>query len=486
MQIGKYDVVGQVGAGSTGLVWLATQPEVDRPVAIKQLAPDLATDSSFRDRFRSEARVLASLTTPNIVAVYDYVEAPDEAYIVEEYVDGAPLARVVAEHGRLTSEQAVGVMRGALRGLTDAHDAGLVHGDVTPANILVTTEGVSKLIDFGLSVGSGTSGSSGTAAYASPEAVNGRPLDARSDVYSAGCVLYELLAGRPPFSAGTAAETAVLQVAAAPPELTGSHTRMRGVVGRAMAKDPAERFHDARELLEALEVEAARDLGADWELAASVAGLAVAAGVTTAGVTGAAASTTAPVVTSASAGHTAARATARGLRRIPKKWLIAGGATATVAAVAIAAVALSGGGSTQGLSGRWKVAYTVTDQVTPALPTGSKRTLDYHFTCSGGTCTTRTNFFGHRPLHLVQHGQSYTGTYSTLQTCPAFKSLPAVHGVGRIDDHFELTMSPGSGGSVTTFRGTDTTAIIPLKTSRCSEGSDRSGSSTLVGTRVGS
>ncbi len=92
LQIGRYDVVGQVGAGSTGVVWLATQPEVDRPVAIKQLAADLASDPDFRDRFRTEARVLASLTTPNVVAVYDYVETADGAYIVEEYVDGSSLA----------------------------------------------------------------------------------------------------------------------------------------------------------------------------------------------------------------------------------------------------------------------------------------------------------------------------------------------------------------------------------------------------------
>jgi serine/threonine protein kinase len=289
VQIGKYDVIGQVGAGSTGVVWLATQPEVDRPVAIKQLAADLATDTSFRDRFRAEAQVLASLSTPNVVAVYDYVEAPDGAYIVEEYVDGASLARVVAEAGRLSPEQAVGVTRGALRGLADAHDVDLVHGDVTPANILVAQDGTSKLIDFGLSVSSGSTGSSGTPAYASPEAITGRPLDARSDVYSAGCVLFELLAGEAPFSGGTPAEIAARHAAAEPPALPGAHTGLAHVVGRAMANDPAARYPNAREFLAALEDQAQHDLGASWELTASIAGLALAAALTTTAVTGASA-----------------------------------------------------------------------------------------------------------------------------------------------------------------------------------------------------
>jgi eukaryotic-like serine/threonine-protein kinase len=485
VQIGKYDVIGQVGAGSTGVVWLATQPEVDRPVAIKQLAADLATDTSFRDRFRAEAQVLASLSTPNVVAVYDYVEAPDGAYIVEEYVDGASLARVVAEAGRLSPEQAVGVTRGALRGLADAHDVDLVHGDVTPANILVAQDGTSKLIDFGLSVSSGSTGSSGTPAYASPEAITGRPLDARSDVYSAGCVLFELLAGEAPFSGGTPAEIAARHTAAEPPALPGTHTGLAHVVGRAMANDPAARYPNAREFLTALEDQAQHDLGASWELTASIAGLTLAAALTTTAVTGASAAATTPsVTTTASASRTTAKTAARGLRRIPKKWAIAGGATAAVAVVVIAAVALTGGNTNPDLSGKWNVKYTTTNAVSGGQAVGTFAKFVWNITCNGGRCSAPYVRYGKSVLHLTENGKDYTGTVSTLQRCPAGNGIALVEGAARIDNRLQLTVTATGGNKVTKFQGTDVQDDTTLKPSSCTIPADHHFEATLAAQRA--
>ena len=339
MKFGKYGVVGRVGAGSTGVVWLANDPSLDRQVAIKQLAPELVSNDRFRARFRGEARVLASLSSPNVVAVYDYVEEPERAYLVEEWVDGSSLARVVEAAGRLTPAQAVGVLRGALHGLATAHVAGLVHGDVTPGNVVVAQDGTSKLIDFGLSVPSGSVGTSGTPGYASPEAVDGTALDARSDVYSAACVLFELLAGRPPYQGDTADSIAAQQVAAEVPRLPDVHPRLADVVARAMAKDPAMRPQDASAFLRELEEEADRDLGIGWDAAASVASLAIAATVTTVAVDAATSASSA-----STAHHALSTAPRTGLRHMPKKWVIAMSVGAGVAAIAIIAALTLGSG----------------------------------------------------------------------------------------------------------------------------------------------
>ena len=335
-----YTVVGQIGSGATGVVWLATQVDVDRKVAIKQLAPGLAGNESFRAQFRAEARVLASLTHPNIVTVYDYVEDDDDApYIVEEWVDGAALDRVVATAGRLTAEQAMGVLRGALSGLVAAHAAGVVHGDISATNVLVDTAGTSKLVDFGLASPSGEASSSGTPAYASPEAVSGLPLDARSDVYSAGCVLFELLAGTPPYRADSIDALAAQHVSAPVPALPGGNAHIAEVVARALAKQPADRYPDAAAFLAALEQSAERDLGVAWLAGASIAGLVVGAASVAAAPAGSPASTA--TVTKSATGNSSNVAKFVAKRRVP---LAVGGAALAVAVI-VAAVASAGGGT---------------------------------------------------------------------------------------------------------------------------------------------
>ena len=192
--IGQYEVLGRVAGGSTALLWKARDPQLGREVAIKQVAGDFAR---LREQWRAEARTLASFDSPNIVAVYDYLEDAESAYIVEEWVDGASLGALLATGARLTGQQAVGILRGALMGLAYAHARGIVHRDIAPGNILIDQAGTSKLVDFGLASTTGSLGSSGARAYLSPEALAGQPVTPRSDVYSAAALLAHLLRGRP-------------------------------------------------------------------------------------------------------------------------------------------------------------------------------------------------------------------------------------------------------------------------------------------------
>ncbi|MEP7022171.1 MAG: serine/threonine-protein kinase, partial [Pseudonocardiales bacterium] len=171
--VGSYELIGPVGTGSTATVWKARDLQLERDVALKGLeypTPEL------RAVWRAEARLLAALDEPHVVKVYDYVEDAESAYIVEEWVDGATLSAVLAMGGKLSTAQALGVVRGALLGLAHAHESGVVHRDVSPGNILVDRSGTSRLIDFGLAGPAGSVGGSGTAAYRSPEGDCGQPM----------------------------------------------------------------------------------------------------------------------------------------------------------------------------------------------------------------------------------------------------------------------------------------------------------------------
>ena len=204
-----------------------------RDVAIKVLHPSLAGDPFFLERFRGEARILAGLQDDHIVAVYDYVEDAAGAWIVQEWVNGGSLASVLATHGTLTPQQSLGVERGALTGLATAHRAGIVHGDVSTSNILVTADGVSMLVDFGVAGPVGARGVLGTPAFVSPEACAGLELTPRSDVYSACGVLVTLLTGVAPDD-----ET--------PNRIASKHRqRLAGVLSRGLSAEPQARPTDA-------------------------------------------------------------------------------------------------------------------------------------------------------------------------------------------------------------------------------------------------
>jgi tRNA A-37 threonylcarbamoyl transferase component Bud32 len=277
--IGRYDVEAEVGKGASGTVYRALRRDLGRRVAIKVLAQRLLRDQAFRDRFREEARILASLNHPNVVELYEFAEHDDEAYIVAEYVDGLSLRKVVKHARRLTPEQALGVLKGALSGLGHAHFSGLVHQDVKPDNILVDREGASKLVDFGQALrvtdaSSGRTANLGTAAYMSPELCSGEPVDQRSDLYGAGVLLYELLTGSLPFSAAGAAQLMRKHVSAPVPDprklVPALPAPVAEMVMKALAKQPGERFQDADAFLLALESAAVAGYGEDWEKRASI------------------------------------------------------------------------------------------------------------------------------------------------------------------------------------------------------------------------
>lgn len=266
--LGRYELIGRLSRTASGAVWKGHDPELQRDVALKQVsgaAPEL------RARLASEATVLASLDHPHIVAVYDLVAAGDDLWLVEEWVDGADVTALVAVAGGLSPVQSLGVLRGALQGLAFAHEKGVVHGDVTPGNILVDRQGVSKLVDFGLAGASGRPGiGSGTAGFASPEALRGEPVTCASDVWSAGAVLTALLepGGVPPVASDGPAKGP-----AGPAVPAG----VKRVLERALAADPGLRQPDAGVLLAELEEAAENEHGVGWWQFAGVAGMVAAA-----------------------------------------------------------------------------------------------------------------------------------------------------------------------------------------------------------------
>ena len=210
----------------------------------------------------------------NLVNIYDYVEHDSGAsYLVMQYVEGVSLRELIRSSGRLSPEQALTVLAGALSGLAAAHRLGVVHGDLKPENIIVTSAGASKLIDFGQASPSGSRPSGGSPAYASPEAVRDEPVDSRSDIYCAGLILYELLAGTPPFS-GSEAEVLTAHRAETPARLRDVPTGVANLVARSLSKRPEDRPGTAEDFLAELEAAASDSYGPQWRVRASVGALA--------------------------------------------------------------------------------------------------------------------------------------------------------------------------------------------------------------------
>ena len=292
---GSYELLEKVSEGTTGAVFRARQVELGRTVAVKQLAAAVRAVPGLLERFRGEAAVLAQLDDPHVVALLDYVEDQQRAWLVQEWVEGVSLSAVLEAHGRLSAEQALGVLRGGLLGLAHAHDRGVVHRDVAPNNILLDVDGTSKVVDFGLAAPVGSTGVCGTPAFISPEAAAGDATGPPGDVYSAAAVLFLLLTGQPPFLAANPAEMLRRHRNDAPPPLLGHGELLTDLVRRALTKDPAGRPPDARAFLDELEPAAAERYGAAWLSRAGVAGLVTStlagagagAGALTPGATGA-------------------------------------------------------------------------------------------------------------------------------------------------------------------------------------------------------
>ncbi|MEU9184862.1 Stk1 family PASTA domain-containing Ser/Thr kinase [Streptomyces sp. NPDC048484] len=261
---GRYELGHVLGRGGMAEVHLAHDTRLGRTVAVKTLRADLARDPSFQARFRREAQSAASLNHPAIVAVYDtgedYIEGISIPYIVMEYVDGSTLRELLHSGRKLLPERTLEMTIGILQALEYSHRAGIVHRDIKPANIMLTRNGQVKVMDFGIARAMGDSGMTmtqtsaviGTAQYLSPEQAKGEPVDARSDLYSTGCLLYELLTVRPPFIGDSPVAVAYQHVREEPqapsvfdPEIT---PEMDAIVLKALTKDPDYRYQSADEM----------------------------------------------------------------------------------------------------------------------------------------------------------------------------------------------------------------------------------------------
>jgi serine/threonine-protein kinase len=261
---GRYELDGVVGRGGMAEVYRARDIRLDRIVAIKTLRADLARDQIFQARFRREAQSAASLNHPSIVAVYDTGEAMVTGvpvpYIVMEYVDGRTVRDLLQEGHRLLPERSLEIIDGVLRALDYSHQAGIVHRDIKPGNVMVTRNGDIKVMDFGIARAMSDAQATmtqtaqviGTAQYLSPEQARGERVDARSDLYSAGCLLYELLTGRPPFTGDSPVAIAYQHVREnpVPPSRVDPDVPAwaDAIVLKAMAKSPADRYQTAADM----------------------------------------------------------------------------------------------------------------------------------------------------------------------------------------------------------------------------------------------
>ena len=262
---GRYELGEVIGRGGMADVLHGTDVRLGRDVAVKVLREELARDPSFQARFRREAQSAASLDAPSIVAVYDTGEDDRGVpWIVMEYIDGRTLRDVLNTEGRLLPQRALEVAADVCSALEVAHAAGMVHRDIKPANVMLTSHGEVKVMDFGIaraaagheSTMTQTAAVIGTAAYLSPEQARGEHVDARSDIYSAGCLLYELVTGAPPFTGDSPVAVAYQHVRedpVAPSEYDPSlSTDIDAVILKAMAKNPANRYQSADEMREDL------------------------------------------------------------------------------------------------------------------------------------------------------------------------------------------------------------------------------------------
>ncbi len=258
---GRYQLRSQIARGGMTDVFLGHDTLLSRPVAIKRLFPEFAADPSFVERFRREATAAANLNHPNIVAVYDWGSAEGTYYIVMEYIEGQSLAELLRSDGPLPPEHAAEIALSVAAALGFAHNNGVIHRDVKPGNVLLSPDGKVKVTDFGIAIAAfggaeanltQTGSVMGTATYFSPEQAQGQSLDHRSDLYSLGIVLYEMLCGRPPFTGDSSVAVAykhVQQTVPAPSSLgVVLPESLEAITMKLLAKNPAQRYPTARDL----------------------------------------------------------------------------------------------------------------------------------------------------------------------------------------------------------------------------------------------
>src|SRR6478735_9999983 len=258
----RYELHRKLAQGGMANVYLARDLLLDRPVAVKVLFPEHARDEAFVERFRREATAAANLNHPNIVAIYDWGQQYGTYYIVMEYVEGRPLSEIIRTEGPLHPNRSAEITADVAAALAFAHRNGVVHRDVKPGNILITASGQVKVADFGIAQASSNSDASlnltqagavmGTATYFSPEQAQGHHVDPRSDLYSLGCVLYEMLTSRPPFTGDSPVAIAYKHVQEQPPPPSTVNpsvpVALEAIDMRLLQKDPAQRYPSAEDL----------------------------------------------------------------------------------------------------------------------------------------------------------------------------------------------------------------------------------------------
>jgi serine/threonine-protein kinase len=258
-QLGRYRLVAELGRGAMGIVYRAEDPLLNRTVAVKSiiLMDDPATRSDYEARFFQEAKAAGGLNHPNLVTIHDVGREGDIAYMAMELLEGTELRALMAR-GRVPLPFALDVVAQAADGLAHAHEHGVVHRDIKPGNIMIVHDRTAKIMDFGIArvrasdVKTQTGAILGSPRYMSPEQVTGQPADRRSDIFSLGVVLYELVAGEPPFTAPTVTQL-MHQIATATPRPPSASSpavpaMLDLIVARALQKQPAERYQSAAEL----------------------------------------------------------------------------------------------------------------------------------------------------------------------------------------------------------------------------------------------
>jgi serine/threonine protein kinase len=265
IRLGRYEIVAPLGAGAMGEVYKARDPRLARDVAIKVLPPSFAADASRVQRFEQEARAVAALSHPNILAIFD-IGSGETPYLVTELLDGETL-RALVDRGPLATKRTTDIALQFVAGLTAAHSRGIIHRDLKPDNIFLTRDGVVKILDFGLAktamlpsevtlAGTSVGQILGTVGYMAPEQVRGEAADPRSDLFAVGTILYEMVSGERAFCGNSPADTISAVLREQPPDLvlrTGTLPAVARIVRRCLEKDANERFQSARELRFAIE-----------------------------------------------------------------------------------------------------------------------------------------------------------------------------------------------------------------------------------------